>query len=575
MKSGSRPTARRPRGAVVVGLLLLALVLAGLLAHQAQDAVRSHRAAAESALRDYAAFAGWEYGHRLKKTLELNVVHPILWYVQNADSGLAFPAKKYLLKGCDKAAILGIPMRSAFAVRLETGEELWTDSGAVPVAVREWVRDSLPAHARKVYGKDWDYAWQIRTLGGEPQLIVYTLKPHGGHPRPDAYGFVADARGLAPLLREQFHGPSLLPRALSAGIPNDSLLAARVLTPGGALLFASSGEHDPRLSVEETFGGERDGFVVQIAMLPQSAEALVIGGLPRSRLPLLALLLVLTAGLIAAAIFQLRREYELARLRSEFVSSVSHELRTPLAQIRMFGETLLLGRVRTDEEHRRSLEIIDQEARRLSHLVENVLHFSRSERQMTRIERERVEIPRLLKEVVEGFAPLARARGVRVRVLADEGVAAQADPKALRQVLLNLLDNALKYGPAGQTVTLSAALRGNRVRLSVEDEGPGLPDRERERAWDAFWRSERETRSGVAGAGIGLAVVKEIALLHGGRVWVEDGSGVGARFVVELPDAWRTPGTPEEEIHEQASVAGPGEDGTQPRADAAQKEGVA
>src|SRR5205823_8566778 len=106
---------------------------------------------------------------------------------------------------------------------------------------------------------------------------------------------------------------------------------------------------------------------------------------PRSRLPLLAGLTVLTAALVLIAIVQLRREHELSRLRADFVSGVSHELRTPLAQIRMFSETLLLGRVRSDDERVRSLEIIDQEARRLTHLVENLLHFSRSERRLTRL----------------------------------------------------------------------------------------------------------------------------------------------------------------------------------------------
>src|SRR5206468_1637555 len=117
----------------------------------------------------------------------------------------------------------------------------------------------------------------------------------------------------------------------------------------------------------------------------QAGALRTLGGLPQSRLPLLLGALGLTAGLIVTALVQLRREYELARLRTDFVSGVSHELRTPLAQIRMFSETLLLGRVRSEEEGRRSLEIIDQEARRLTHLVENLLHFSRSERQVTRL----------------------------------------------------------------------------------------------------------------------------------------------------------------------------------------------
>src|SRR2546429_6421462 len=130
------------------------------------------------------------------------------------------------------------------------------------------------------------------------------------------------------------------------------------------------------------------------------APRTVTGGSPRWTLPMLLSLLAITAGLVVGALLQLRREYELSRLRADFVSGVSHELRTPLAQIRMFSETLLLGRVRSEEEGRRSLEIIDQEARRLTHLVENLLHFSRSERQVTRLSPARAPLAPLVQEAL-------------------------------------------------------------------------------------------------------------------------------------------------------------------------------
>jgi signal transduction histidine kinase len=243
----------------------------------------------------------------------------------------------------------------------------------------------------------------------------------------------------------------------------------------------------------------------------------------------------MTAVLIGTALVQLRREYELARLRSDFISGVSHELRTPLAQIRMFSETLVLGRVRTEEEERRSLAIIDQEARRLTHLVENLLHFSRSERQVTRIAPEPTSIAPLVQEVIEGFAPLAAARGVTLQAAVTEGLVAPVDPGAMRQMLLNLLDNAVKYGPQGQTVTVGATRENGTARVWVDDCGPGVPSVDREHVWDRFWRLERDRGSVVAGSGIGLAVVRELAGLHHGRTWVEDAETGGSRFVVELP----------------------------------------
>jgi len=202
----------------------------------------------------------------------------------------------------------------------------------------------------------------------------------------------------------------------------------------------------------------------------------------------------------------------------------------------MFSETLTLGRVRSDDERQRSLAIIDQEARRLTNLVENLLHFSRSERQATHITPEPTALGPLVQEVIDGFAPLAAARGVKLSASVQEGLVVPADPGAVRQMLLNLLDNAVKYGPAGQEVRIGATRDNGVARLWVADGGPGIPRADRERVWERFWRLERDRGSSVAGSGIGLAVVRELATLHHGRTWIDDGTDVaGTRVVIEIP----------------------------------------
>jgi signal transduction histidine kinase len=281
------------------------------------------------------------------------------------------------------------------------------------------------------------------------------------------------------------------------------------------------------------------GFTV--ALRESVADRLVIGGLPRSRLPILLGLLGLTAAMLIVALHYLRREYELARLRSDFISSISHELRTPLAQVRMFAETLLLGRVRSEQERHRSLQIIDQEARRLTHLVDNVLQFSRSERQATRIAPEPTALAAQVREAVEAFTPLAAARRVTVEADLPNDVVAMVDAAALRQALLNLLDNAVKYGPSGQTVRVGMARVGERVRLWVDDQGPGIPERDRDAIWQPFRRLDRDANSAIAGSGIGLAVVRDLMLMHGGRCWVENAPGGGARVVLEVPATRQAP----------------------------------
>jgi len=275
---------------------------------------------------------------------------------------------------------------------------------------------------------------------------------------------------------------------------------------------------------------------MRVGLHPDLAGQLIVGGLPRSRLPVLVGVFLLTAGLLAVALIQLRRQQQLARLRTEFVSGVSHELRTPLAQIRWFAELLHMGKLRSDEERARSAGIIDQEARRLTYLVENVLNFSRGEKGTNRIAPVRLDLENEIREVLEMFAPLARSRRMTLRSELELGLSVDADRDALRQILLNLLDNAVKYGPAGQTITVGTAKSdGPRVRLWVEDQGPGIPVAERERVWEPYVRLNRGAESATGGSGIGLSVVRELVTLHGTEAWIESAPGGGSRVVVELP----------------------------------------
>jgi signal transduction histidine kinase len=246
-------------------------------------------------------------------------------------------------------------------------------------------------------------------------------------------------------------------------------------------------------------------------------------------------LLLLTTALLMLAIYVLRREHALARLRSDFIARVSHELRTPLTQIRMFTETLLLGRVRSRQEEQRSLEIMDREVRRLSHLVENILQFSRGERGAIRLAPQSTELGPLVEEMVERFRPLALRRDVHVTTQLQGKVTATVDTEAMCQIILNLLDNALNYGPAGQEIRVGLTGTDTAARITIEDQGPGIPRKERQKIWDRFNRLERDERAAIAGTGIGLTVVRELVGLQGGRVWVDSRHGEGARFVVEMP----------------------------------------
>ncbi|HEX7243929.1 MAG TPA: HAMP domain-containing sensor histidine kinase, partial [Longimicrobiaceae bacterium] len=394
--------------------------------------------------------------------------------------------------------------------------------------------------------------------GGRRLLLAY--RSAGA----EARGIVVDAaRAAAPVLAEVVERTPLLPAPIRGGFTNRDAVAVLVTTHAGAHVYRSpaavvalpasqggwleakvGGYRQDVLGlgeVVESPGGTLAGLVARVSVRPEVAAGRAVGpgggGVPRSRLPLLLAVFSLTLGVVCVALVQLRRQQELFRLRDDFVSGVSHELRTPLAQIRLFADLLESERLREPDQRRRSIRIINEEARRLTYLVENILHFSRAQHGTGRVAPDPVEVGPLVREIVESFAPLAAARGTEFVPELEEGVVARVDRDALRQVLLNLLDNAVKYGPRGQRVRVAMRLAGHTLRLAVEDQGPGIPPGERLRVWEPYRRLERDAGSAAGGSGIGLAVVRDLVALHGGRVRVEDAPGGGARFVVELHDA--------------------------------------
>ncbi len=528
-KSSNGERGAGPRSGFLVLLLLLLVGLAGVLTFQAQDAARSHRATAERALRDYAEVAVWGLRNNAEEGL-------FSLLVARVDS-IIKPLKKPRFGGVPLAQMVGprasqlchclLPdgIGSRFVVTADGQLH-----GEVPPAFRALIRDSLVKRPGAVRGQ-----WETGLVfpRGDSRVIGYARRKA----LPDSaaaaavVGFVAARSEVGQLLGEVVKIMPVLPKPLLRG-PNDATFSVEFLAPDGQPLYRTARLYSAAFSASDTLRAYFGGLKVRVAVRPSAAEHLVIGGLPRSRLPLLLSVLALTMALAVVALLQLRREAELARMREDFVSSVSHELRTPLAQIRMFAETLLLGRTRSEAERRRSLEIIDQEARRLSNLVENVLQYSRASRGVSRVMPETADLTAEVTSILEGFRMFATQKRVELRPELQDGVMGVVDRGALRQMLTNLMENAVKYGPAGQRVVVGLAVFGDAARMWVDDEGPGIPADEREKVFAPFYRSPRDAGSAVAGSGIGLAVVRELATLHAGRVWAEEAPGGGARLTI-------------------------------------------
>lgn len=207
---------------------------------------------------------------------------------------------------------------------------------------------------------------------------------------------------------------------------------------------------------------------------------------------------------------------------------------------RYVTETLRLGRTKSEEQKDWALTNIDRETRRLSSLVENILHFSRAERGIQALDREPTDLAAGVRDAIASFEPLLSTQSATIASEVPDGLVAEIHSDSMRQVVLNLLDNAVRYGPAGQTIRVRGSRDQDHVRIQVDDEGCGVPADERDLIFDAFQRGEGAVGTVVVGSGIGLAVVKEIVTAHHGRTWVEDAPSGGARFVVEIP-ALHTP----------------------------------
>lgn len=251
------------------------------------------------------------------------------------------------------------------------------------------------------------------------------------------------------------------------------------------------------------------------------------------------MMLLVTGTLIALAIAiaSSRREMILARTRSGFVAGVSHELRTPLAQILLASETIALQREQSPADRVSLAESIVRETQRLIGIVDNVLLFSRAGAVDLKPVEQPVRVDELFERVRESLRLVARAAGQTIETDRTGELVVIGDLRLLTQALVNLVDNAIKYGASGQVVRLSATRHAASVRLSVDDSGPGVAEADRARVFQPYERLETDELSERTGSGLGLAVVRSITDALGGTVWLEPADGGGTRAVIELRSA--------------------------------------
>ena len=316
------------------------------------------------------------------------------------------------------------------------------------------------------------------------------------------------------------------PRAVLASVRSDSASVGSI--PGKINLLDGNAVEGYLLS---SIRNLRVDFVDE----PQTPAK---GWAPWRSFYLLALFLVLSATSFGAYLLwrDVRREVQTAEMRSQFVSSVSHELKTPLTAIRMFAETMSLGRSRTPEAQKEYLDTIVNESERLTRLLNNVLDFTKIEagRKAYRLQ------PTDLSELIHAAArtmqyPLSQ-QGFSLNVKIEEGaVEVKADRDAMEQAILNLLSNAMKYSGDSRDIDLRLAAKNGQAVIQVTDHGVGIDPEEQKKIFEKFYRVRSPENDRTAGSGLGLALVDHIVRAHGGQIRVESTPGKGSSFSICLP----------------------------------------
>ncbi|RKH34617.1 two-component sensor histidine kinase [Corallococcus sicarius] len=233
----------------------------------------------------------------------------------------------------------------------------------------------------------------------------------------------------------------------------------------------------------------------------------------------------------------LYREARLSRMKTDFVSLVSHELRTPLTSIRMFIETLALGRFKDPAQMQEVLDLLTRETERLSDLIERVLDWARIESGRKVYQREPLPVADVVDAAVAAFRAQRLGDDMELKVEVERALPpVEVDRVAVAGALLNLLQNAYKYsGPTNRKISLRAQRDGRHVNLSVEDNGVGIARKDRKRIFERFYRVDNLLTRKTEGSGLGLAISKRIVEAHGGRITVQSEPGQGSRFTLQLP----------------------------------------
>jgi len=369
---------------------------------------------------------------------------------------------------------------------------------------------------------------RISALQGQDLLLV-SYRPLDDDA---ALGLVIDPDALAARLLPASLGP---PVSQSRWLIRVEEASGRALAGGELPTIRPPGE-PLRPSFSGSFADDFPPWA--IAIYPTAPDRSLRDFRAKRAVYILFVAVVMTALFLGGylAIRGTAKEFELARLKSDFVSTVSHDFRTPLTSIRYLAELLERGRVKDEERRRDYYKTIGAESERLDRLVENILDFSKIEAGMKEFRMEATDIAALVRDVAARFLGQTVQRGVNLQAEIPQRLpSVLADPEALSRAVLNLLDNAEKYSGESPWIGLRAWAEAADICLEVEDRGIGISPEDQKKVFEKFFRSKAGAAGTVRGSGIGLTLVGQIVKAHGGRVALESELGRGTKVTIRLP----------------------------------------
>jgi two-component system phosphate regulon sensor histidine kinase PhoR len=235
-------------------------------------------------------------------------------------------------------------------------------------------------------------------------------------------------------------------------------------------------------------------------------------------------------------LYTLNVELRLNKLKSEFISNVSHELKSPLTSIHMMTEMLHHNRVENEERKAEYYSAMLEESEHLSHLIDNILDFSRIDEDRKKFEFIDLDLDKLTREFIKSIREMIRETGFEISYSCPNKVSViRADRNAILQVLYNLVDNAIKFSGTSRKIDINLVFKDNEIQLSVKDYGIGISIKDQEKIFERFYRCRESQRLGIRGSGIGLTIVKKIVVDHGGYLSLDSRPGEGSMFTVRIP----------------------------------------